>query len=278
MEILHMETTTSDLSTTYAITPAQAAQYRKDGHILLRDVASAEEIDRLRPIITDLVDEIGGTRDMRVRLEGSSTLFIQVTNVWRRSEAIREFIFAKRFARIAAELMGVKGVRLYHDRVLIKDPGGVATPWHKDHYCWPLATHNTIKMWLALSDISQEMGAMVFATGSHHGGLFPEVPFTLNNQEIFGRVIKDHKIPTKSYDLRAGDATFHSGDLLHSARENSSTRRREVLAITYYADGTRIMEPNHEHRKIDLREFLPGLMPGDMAASELNPLLYESTP
>jgi ectoine hydroxylase-related dioxygenase (phytanoyl-CoA dioxygenase family) len=133
-------------------------------------------------------------------------------------------------------------------------------------------------MWLALTDISQEMGAMVFATGSHHGGLFPEVSFALNNQEIFGRVIKDHKIPTTSYNLRAGDATFHSGDLLHSARDNSSTRRREVLAITYYADGTRIMESNHEHRKIDMREFLPGLMPGDIAASELNPLLYESTP
>ena len=76
--------------------------------------------------------------------------------------------------------------------------------------------------------------------------------------------------------MRAGDATFHSGDTLHSALANSSALRREVLAITYFADGTRVMEPNHEHRRVDLKEFLPGLKGGDLAASELNPLLYRA--
>jgi ectoine hydroxylase-related dioxygenase (phytanoyl-CoA dioxygenase family) len=273
-----METTTFDLSTTYTVTPAQVEQYKRDGHVLLRGVASQDELDYFRPLITDLVHEIARTRDVNVRLEDSSMLFAQVTNVWRQSAAIREFIFAKRFARIAAGLMGVHGVRLYHDQALIKDPGGSPTPWHKDHYHWPLATHHIIKMWLALSDMTKEMGAMVFALGSHHGGLFPEVPFTLNTQEIFSRVIRDRNIPTASYALSAGDATFHSGDVLHSALENTSTRRREVMTIIYYEDGTRVMVPNHEHRKIDMQEFLPGLQPGDIAATDLNPLLYESAP
>ncbi len=273
-----METTTFDLTTKYEIPPAQVEQYRRDGHILLRGVASPEELEYFRPLIIGIAEEAAKTHDLKVRLEDSSLLFTQVTNVWRKSEAAREFIFAKRFARIAAELMGVRGVRLYHDQALLKDPGGSPTPWHKDHYHWPLATHHTIKMWLALSDISEEMGAMVFASGSHHGGLFPEVPFTLNTQEIFSRVIRDRKIPTASYALKAGDATFHSGDVLHSARENTSTRRREVITIIYYEDGTRVMVPNHEHRTIDMREFLPGLQPGDIASTELNPLLYESAP
>ena len=271
-----METTTFDLSRTYPITPAQAAQYQKDGHIFLRTVASHEEIAHYRPLITGLVDEIARTRDMHVQLDDLSTLYTEVSNVWRRSESIRRFVFAKRFARIAAELMGVKAVRLYHDQALIKDPGGSPTPWHKDHYYWPLATQHAIKMWLALSDISPDMGGLVFATGSNHGALFPEVPFSMNLQEVFCRVIKDHRIPTPSYTMSAGDATFHAGGTLHSALENSSTRRREVLAIIYYADETRVMVPNHEHRRVDLREFLPGLKPGDIAASDLNPLLYES--
>jgi len=46
------------------------------------------------------------------------------------------------------------------------------------------------------------------------------------------------------------------------------------MAIIYYADGTRIMEPDNEHRKVDMEVFHPGLKPGDIAASELNPLLY----
>jgi ectoine hydroxylase-related dioxygenase (phytanoyl-CoA dioxygenase family) len=271
-----METITFDLSKPYTLAPAQSAQYHHDGHILLRGVASPEEIDYFRPLITGLVDEVALSRDMRVRLGESHTLFTELANVWQLSDAIREFIFAERFARIAAELMGVKGVRLYHDQALIKDPGGKPTPWHKDHYNWPLATHHTIKMWLALSDIPMEMGAMRFATGSHHGGLFPELPISYGSQDIFDRVIHTHNVPTVTYSMRAGDASFHSGDTLHSALENTTTQRREVVTIIYYADGTRVLEPNHEHRRVDMEKFLPGLKGGNLAASELNPLLYQS--
>jgi ectoine hydroxylase-related dioxygenase (phytanoyl-CoA dioxygenase family) len=272
-----METVTFDLAKPYTITPEQSAQYRRDGHILIRDVISEEELDYFRPLITSLVDDVAHNRDVQVRLHDAGMLFREVTNVWRTREAIQELVFAKRFARIAAELMGVRGVRLYHDAVLVKDPGGKPTPWHKDHYYWPLATHHTIKMWMALTDIPPERGVMRFATGSHHGGSFPEVPISSSSQELFDRIIHDHRIPIATYTLRAGDATFHSGEVLHSALENSSTERREVLAIIYYEDGTRVLEPNHEHRRVDLEEFLPGLKGGDLAATALNPLLYEST-
>jgi ectoine hydroxylase-related dioxygenase (phytanoyl-CoA dioxygenase family) len=275
-EDLHMDTTTFDLSKPFPVTADESARYRRDGHILLRGIASPEELAHFRPLIMSLVEEIARTRDIHVRLDDLSPLFTEVSNVWRRSEAIRAFILAERFARVAAELMGVKAVRLYHDQALIKDPGASPTPWHKDHYSWPLATHHTIKMWLALSDISAETGGMVFATGSHHSALFPEVPYSKNLQEIFCRVIKDHQIPTPSYAMQAGDATFHSGDTLHSTLENSSPSRREVLSIIYYADATRVMIPDHEHRRVDLQEFLPGLNPGEIAASDLNPLLYEA--
>jgi ectoine hydroxylase-related dioxygenase (phytanoyl-CoA dioxygenase family) len=273
-----METTLTNLSTAYPITPAEVTQYHKDGHILLRGVLSPEALGYFRPCILACADEIARTHDSRVQLEDLSTLFTEVSNVWRRSEEIREFVFAKRFARIAAELMRVHGVRLYHDQVLLKDPGGSQTPWHKDHYYWPLATHNTIKMWLALSDVPTDMGAMVAVTGSHHGGLFPEIPFSLNTQEIFSRVIKTHNIPTVSYVMNSGDAIFYSGDLLHSALENTSTRRREILSIIYYADGALVTVPTCQQRIVEMREFLPGLQPGEVAASDLNPLLYESTP
>jgi len=271
-----METIAFDLSKPYSVGVEQSAQYRHDGHILLPGVASAEEIEYYRPMIVGLIDELAKSRDLQVRVDGTKPLFIQATNLWQKSEEIREFVFAGRFARIAAELMGVNGVRLYHDRGLIKEPGGYATPWHKDHYSWPLATHHTVKMWLALSDIQVEMGAMRFATGTHRSGSFPEVRMSYDSQELFDRIIRDHKIPVVSYSMKAGDATFHSGETLHAALANTSTKRREVIAIIYYADGTRVMEPNHDHRRLDMQEYLPGLKAGDLAASALNPLLYES--
>lgn len=272
-----MDTTTFDFATTYPVTSDQSDQYRKDGHILLRGVVSSDELAHFRSLIIAYVDEVIHTHGSRVQLEDDTTLFTRVTNVWRRNDQIRELVFARRFARIAAQLMGVKGVRLYHDQVLLKDPGRSWTPWHKDHFYCPLATPNIVKMSLALTDVTREMGPMVFVSGSHLGGMFPEAPFSLTTQETFNEVIRSHKIPTVTHCMNAGDALFHSGDVLHSAMQNVSARRRESLTIVYYADATLIMVPTYEQRKEEMKEFLPGLNPGDLAASELNPILYRSS-
>jgi ectoine hydroxylase-related dioxygenase (phytanoyl-CoA dioxygenase family) len=272
-----METLTFDLARPFAIAPEQSSAYKRDGHIVLRGVASLEDLDHFRPLIIEIVEEAERIHDREQRLENTRLLFTQVTNVWLKNDALREFIFAERFARIAADLMGVDGVRLYHDQAHIKEPGAKASPWHKDHYCWPLATHHTIKMWLALNDIALNMGAMRYATGSHRGGRFPEVPISHDAQSLFDQIIHDRHIPTPSYHLSAGDAIFHSGEVLNSAVENSSDKRREVIAIVYYADGTRVLAPDHEHRRLDMEAFLPGLRPGDLAASDLNPMLYHRT-
>lgn len=41
-----------------------------------------------------------------------------------KSEIIQRFVMARRFAKVAAELMGVDGVRIYHDQALFKEPSG----------------------------------------------------------------------------------------------------------------------------------------------------------
>lgn len=264
----------STLASTYPLGKDQCAAYRRDGHILLRDVASPEEISRYRPLLTGIVDSVARNRDSQKRVDNYGAMFTQVTNLWRLSEEVRPFVLAERFGRIAAELMGVPGVRIYHDQALIKEPGGRPTPWHQDHYYWPLDTVNTITMWLALVDIPPEMGSMSFATGTHRNPAFPQIPISEKSQETFHRLILDERIPTPSYSLNAGDATFHSGDVLHSAHGNGSPKRREVLTVIYFADGTRVLQPDHDHRRVDMEVFLPGLKPGDVAASGLNPLVY----
>lgn len=57
-----------------------------------------------------------------------------MTNLWQHSERAHELVFSRRLAQIAAELLRVDGVRLYHDQALYKEPGGGITPWHADQY------------------------------------------------------------------------------------------------------------------------------------------------
>ncbi|MEJ7661127.1 MAG: phytanoyl-CoA dioxygenase family protein [Hymenobacter sp.] len=91
-------------------------------------------------------------------------------NLWRADEGVRRFVLARRFARLAADLLGVENVRIYHDQALFKEPGGGPTPWHQDQYYWPVDTTNTITMWMPLVDIDVAMGMLTFASGSHRQG------------------------------------------------------------------------------------------------------------
>ena len=258
----------------YPLSREASELYQRDGHILLRGVAPTSAVDAFRPRLRDIVHEVYSKRSSAGRKEDYSSLFHQVTNVWRYDEEIRKIIFARRFARIAAELMGVRGVRLYHDQALFKPPGGKPTPWHQDQFYWPLDTPNTVTMWMPLMDVTEETGTMLFATGSHCDGPLLARSISERAGLEFETLVKERKFPVASYSLRPGDATFHSGWTVHAAHANTGAHDREVLTIIYYEDGARIIEPDTEYRKVDMEAFHPGQGPGEPAASPLNPLLY----
>jgi Phytanoyl-CoA dioxygenase (PhyH) len=245
-------------------------EFRRDGHVLIRDLVPRAEVAAFRPVIEEAVM---ATHDAQGRIDDYSRLFTQVTNIWRLSDAARQIVFDPRFARAAASLLGVDAVRLYHDQALFKPPGGERTPWHQDRYYWPLDTELTVTMWLPLIDVGDDMGPMIFASGSHRAGDLGDVAICDATDRRLATLIAERGWPIATAPVRAGDATFHAGGTLHSAGANRSPRVREVLTVIYFAAGTRVAEPRNENQRVDLEVFLPGLRPGDEAASELNPLL-----
>ena len=48
------------------------------------------------------------------------------------------------------------------------------------------------------------------------------------------------------------------------------------MTIIWFADGARITVPDNPNRARDLERWLPGLKPGDLAASKLNPLVWSA--
>jgi hypothetical protein len=49
---------------------------------------------------------------------------------------------------------------------------------------------------------------------------------------------------------------------------------REVTTIIWYAGGARATKPAYRHQKLDLRMWLKGTEPGQLANGERNPLLW----
>lgn len=244
--------------------------FQRDGHVLVRGLVPPEEVEAFRPVIEEVV---AATHDPQGRIDDYSRLFTQVTNIWRISEAARRIVFDPRFARAAAQLLGVDSVRLYHDQALFKPPGADRTPWHQDRYYWPLDTDRTVTMWLPLVDVGEEMGPMIFASGSHRAEGLGDLAISDDTDRRLASHIAERGWPVVTAPLRMGDVTFHAGGTLHSAGANRSNRTRAVLTVIYFAAGTRVAEPRNANQRADLEVFLPGCAPGDLAESELNPLL-----
>jgi ectoine hydroxylase-related dioxygenase (phytanoyl-CoA dioxygenase family) len=257
--------------------PSDAADgYRRDGFAVVRGLATADEVAAFRPAIVAAATRLN--RETRP-LEARGTYgraFLQTTNLWPHDDVVRRFVFARRFARVAAELMGVAGVRLYHDQALFKEGHGGLTPWHQDQFYWPLDTTHTITMWMPLHDLTADMGIMHFARGSHASGPLGGLPIGRASEAELARVVAERGFAVAGpTSMRAGDATFHSGWTLHGAPPNETGATREVMTVIYFADGARVAAADNQARELDLAVWLPGLAAGDRAASPLNPLLYE---
>ncbi len=262
------------LDSDYPLSGEQIRDYRQDGFALVQNLASAAEIQAYRPVLQEVVERKISEKDTQGRTEGYGRFFLQVTNVWRLDARLQGLILARRFAKAAAQLMGVPAVRIYHDQALFKPAGGTMTPWHQDQFYWPLDSAQTITLWMPLVDVPREMGTMSFAAGSHCEGPLVDLAISDESQRRLDALVKRRGFPVVSFSLKAGDATFHSGWTVHNAHGNSGERMREVVTIIYYPDGTRLLAPDSEYRKVDLEVFHPGQQPGEPAAGPLHPRLY----
>jgi ectoine hydroxylase-related dioxygenase (phytanoyl-CoA dioxygenase family) len=265
-----------ELNEGYDLSAEQITDYQEKGHIYLKNVAEVEEVSIYEPIISEEVIKRNKHKKPVHERDTYGKAFIQISNLWEENEACKRFVLAKRFAKIAAELMGVSGVRIYHDQALYKEPGGGHTPWHQDQIYWPLDTENTITMWMPLVSIPQEVGTMTFASGSHKLGYMDRLTISDESHKTLGQYIEAKGIPQVNYGgMSPGDATFHAGWTMHSAPGNPTEHMRKIMTIIYVADGTRILEPDTKPRTNDLARWMPGCQPGELVSSPLNPLVYK---
>jgi len=265
-----------ELDKDYVLKEEQIRAYQETGHIMLRGVADRQETDAYRQVIQEAVFDYGKRLQPLKERDTYGKAFIQCTNLWVNHASINKFTLARRFAKIAAELMGVTGVRIYHDQALYKEPGGGHTPWHQDQVYWPIDTANIITMWMPLVDIPAEVGTMTFVSGSHHRGYISKLVISDESHKTLQQYIEASHMPSVTYGaMQAGDATFHAGWTVHAAPANPTDQYREVMTVIYIADGVKILEPDTNARKINIEVVMPGRQPGDFVDSELNPLVYK---
>jgi ectoine hydroxylase-related dioxygenase (phytanoyl-CoA dioxygenase family) len=263
-----------DLEAAYPLTDEQRQRFRDQGFIKLKDVLSPETLGHFSEVISR---EVARLNTMDKPMEERTTYekaFLQVMNIWTKSETVRAFVFSSKLARLAAELMGVSGVRLYHDQALYKEPGGGFTPWHADQYYWPLPTPNTCTAWVPLQATPMEMGPLAFSVGSHRYNTGRDLEISDESETRISRALLEQGLPMEESPFDLGEVSFHSGWTFHRAGGNRTDFPRRVMTIIYMEDGMRLSEPKNRNQVADWNTWLPGATVGEPIDTPLNPVLY----
>lgn len=256
------------------ISKEQKQQFLTEGHTLIKNVMKEEEVTLYREAIVNAVDKYKTEFRKLDERDTYGKAFLQIMNLWQCDENVRKFVLAKRFAKMAADLLEVENVRIYHDQALFKEPGGGPTPWHQDQYYWPVDTSKTLTMWMPLVDIDVDMGMLTFASQSHKNGHVFDYEISDESQGELDSYIKEHQFKiSRATTMQAGDATFHYGYTVHNAPGNKSEKMREVMTIIYVADGARVIAPQHKWQINDHKTWLMSTPVGELVNSALNPLV-----
>jgi ectoine hydroxylase-related dioxygenase (phytanoyl-CoA dioxygenase family) len=266
--------TALDIDSLYDLTDEQIGRFRADGFIKLKDVLSPDVLAFFGDKITEKVHEL---RKEKAPLEERSTYgkaFLQVTNIWRNSAVVETFVRGRRLAQIATELLGTKGVRMYHDQALYKEAGGGYTPWHVDQYYWPLSNPNTVTAWIPFDAVPMENGPMEFSKGSQKILFGRKFSISDKSEVAIEKNLRRSQLPIVREPFELGEVSFHYGFTFHRAGPNTSNQARRVMTIIYMDSEMRLIQPKYKSQQNDREVFCPGVKVGETIDTELNPVLY----
>ncbi len=266
-----------DIDSHYKLTPQQIAYYREMGFIKLKDVLAPEVLEYYGQRITKLTLKINPLRGTPMEARNTySKAFIQVGNLWSRSHIVREFVLGKRIARIAAELMGTVGARLWHDQALYKEAGGGITPWHADQFYWPMATPNSCTAWIPLQETPLEMGPVAFAARSQHFEVGRDLPISDTSEKAIAKALAEGSYEVIHQPFALGDVSFHMGWTFHRAEPNTTPEARKVMTIIFMDEDMRLAKPTNSAQENDHRNWCIDTEVGEIIDSPLTPVIWSS--
>ncbi|WP_137702889.1 phytanoyl-CoA dioxygenase family protein [Marimonas lutisalis] len=229
------------------LSETQIEEYQRDGVTVIRGLF-ADHVEALRAGVARNMAEPGPYASENEKQGETGRFFDDYCN-WQRIPEFEEVIRTSPAAEVAAELMGSETVQLFHDHVLVKEPGtSLATPWHTDGPYYFVKGQQTISFWSPLDAVKEATLRMV--PGSHQWEK-PVLPMRWVKEEAYFPNIEDYMpvpdpeaegVPIAEWEMEPGDAVAFNYDILHGARGNTSATRRRAFSLRLVGDDARYVE------------------------------------
>jgi len=198
---------------------------------------------------------------------------------WNRISQFQEVIRNSKVADVAAGLMKSKTVQVFHDHVLVKEPGtSKPTPWHQDSPYYFVEGSQTVSFW---SPVDAVTDATLRCVAGSHKWSKPVLPTRwLNEDKFYKDTVKYMPVPDPDaegmkvleWDMDPGDAVAFHYRILHGARGNETKKRRRAFSLRLVGDDARYVE-----RPGPTSPPFPGhnMKPGDRLREDWFPIIYK---
>ena len=224
--------------------PTVLEDYRRDGAVRIRGLFTNEQIADLTQGIEQNLRDPSPLAQVASDPDDPGWFFEDFCN-WRLIDAYRRLIFESGVGEVAAKLMQSQTARLYHDHLLVKEPGTrQRTPWHQDQPYYNVDGRQNVSMWLPVDPVPQET-SLEFVAGSHLGPWLMPRTFLSSESKWFPEgsleELPDIEAKRDSYDiigwpLEPGDAVFFHMLTLHSASGVAGRGRRRAFSVRFLGD------------------------------------------
>lgn len=226
------------------VTDQMVEDFQRDGVVLIKGLW-ADWVDTLREGVARNMAEPGPYGAENLKPGEGGRFFDDYCN-WNRIPEFEEVIFNSDAADVAGRLMGSNYVQLFHDHVLVKEPGtSKPTPWHQDGPYYFVQGRQTVSFWCPLDPVKE--ASLRCVAGSHRWEkeVLPtrwlaETSFYPDSEKYMAVPDPDAEgMQVMEWQMAPGDAVAFDYLTLHGARGNLSGDRRRAFSLRLVGDDAR---------------------------------------
>lgn len=229
------------------ITQAHIDAFQRDGVVLVKGLFTPH-VETIRGGIERNLAEPGPFASENLKAGEGGRFFDDYCN-WTRIAEFEEVIHASPAAEVAADLMASARVQVFHDHVLVKEPGtSKATPWHQDRHYYFVDGIQNVSFW---SPMDRVTGNSLRCVAGSHAWEKPVLPTRwLTDGSFYPDEDTYMPVPDpdaegmdiKEWEMEPGDAVAFNYATLHGARGNTTHSRRRAFSLRLIGDDARYME------------------------------------
>ena len=212
------------------ITNEHVESFQRDGVVLIKGLF-ADYVDIIRSGIEHNMSNPGPYAAENLK-EGEDGRFFDDYCNWTRIVEFKEVIWNSPAAEVAANLMKSKKAQVFHDHVLVKEPGTAKkTPWHQDGPYYFIDGIQNVSLWSPMDTVTE--ASLRCVAGSHLWDK-PVLPTRWLSETNFYREASRSAPPTSSWHTRISitSPAISPTRTTTSCSTGSTTRRPSRRAYT----------------------------------------------